>query len=292
MDKQELKEVIRGIEDIYVRIVGKSFNVEFYINDVKIIYFEEYVEIVYCNEGMRVNLNYSDIEGVKEVMEIEKLLKDYNEEKIKIDRMKEEVRKNEEYLTNYMRKMIDYIQIDRNYNYLEAKEMLKDLYSVLGFKEVNDFLKRKKEREYPEILGVHYFPEIKEINWLSEEEKIELDCELARNKYKAKLFNYDKKVIDFLIEKEIVEKQYIFACHHNCWSKIISEDKFNLFKKYWENPNSLTEEECKKIGCGTFYIDCDYDGEYEISSLDDSEEFLEDVRYKVIKEPDMTLDRL
>ncbi len=66
MDKQELKEVIRGIEDIYVRIVGKNFNVEFYINDVKIIYFEECVEIVYCNEGMRVKLNYSDIEGVKE----------------------------------------------------------------------------------------------------------------------------------------------------------------------------------------------------------------------------------
>ena len=58
----------------------------------------------------------------------------------------------------------------------ELTEFTKILPSYFDFRyltsEINDIINNKKLQEYPELLGVHHYPEIKELDYISEEDKI------------------------------------------------------------------------------------------------------------------------
>jgi len=61
----------------------------------------------------------------------------------------------------------------------ELIEFKNELSSYFSFRyltsEINDIIEDKKLQEYPELLGVHHYPEIKELDYISEEDKIKLD---------------------------------------------------------------------------------------------------------------------
>ena len=108
-------------------------------------------------------------------------------------------------------KDIDFEDIDRNYNYTEAKEKMSSIGKFLLNEDcVREFLKSKKEKEYPEILGVHYYPKIKEMHWLSEEKKIKLDKLLKISKYiyqeELLYFLQNHETLGFLMKNKIIKK--------------------------------------------------------------------------------------
>ena len=212
-----------------------------------------------------------------------------------------------------------------NLSYIEAKEyynnMVKD-YTVYEVRQtIEDLLKKKKEQEYPEILDVHYYPCIKDMGFLTKEQQILLDKFLMENydyrkrinKYKLldvlnlnlKSYQVDynnpivDKVIDFLLNKRIFEKQYVFYCHcyHNHRTIFTEEQKQQFYKYHNFDNNNCTNEELKEHEMSyynTLWVDCDNDLGYKISSIKDFEENLDSYSYiyKIIAEPDMTLDKL
>lgn len=219
----------------------------------------------------------------------------------------EEIKKFEKIQNNIrdINNNIDLDEVKKRLNYLQAKELYKLVLSRNNdkamIKKFKDILENKKAEEYPEIKGVHYYPEIKEIDFLSEEEKVDLDILIkdafTRVSKRDSLEDLDDKILDFLINKSILEKQYIFRCNcgsFECDDKIITEEKFNKFKLYWEKSEqgTTTDEEDDEMRYGYFYIGCWHDGEIEISCLEEFEENLRCIRYSVKVKPDLTLDNI
>lgn len=186
---------------------------------------------------------------------------------------------------------------------------IKDLYNLLQFRinnknlldEIINIKEQKKLEEYPEILDVHYYPEIKEIDFLTKDEKINLDIILqkaysVRGNYGAIISDLDDKIKYFLISKNILRKQYIFHCTcdgDECFDKVITQEYFDKLKIYWEkerNNEEITDEEDKELNYGCFETGCWNDGSLEIHSLDTWNKHLRRIEYKVIKKPDMSLD--
>ena len=196
-------------------------------------------------------------------------------------------------------KDIDFEDIDRNYNYTEAKEKMSSIGKFLLNEDcVREFLKSKKEKEYPEILGVHYYPKIKEMHWLSEEKKIKLDKLLKISKYiyqeELLYFLQNHETLGFLMKNKIIKKEYVLTCYcgdWNCDKEIISEEKYQLYKKYWEDKDSITDEEYEEINYGYIELPCCHEN-IEIGDMEEFEAYLEEERYIIIKKPDLTLDNL
>lgn len=225
-------------------------------------------------------------------MNVEELLKVYKRETMVLDALEQQLKGSKEALKEFVEKNIDFEEVDKKYNYLDAKELINSLGSIKHEYKTKNFLEYKKLREYPEIIGVHYFSEIKEIDWLTEEEKVNLDYILMERQNYSEVWRYDDKTIEFLMENKIIEKYYVFTCVHDCWKKYVSENRFNKLKKYWGN-EELTEEEIEDCNYRCIWIDCEYDeGAYEISSLKEFEENISHICYRVIKKADMTLDKL
>lgn len=61
----------------------------------------------------------------------------------------------------------------------ELMEFQKELSKNNSFRhlcwDIDKIINLKKIEEYPELLGVHHYPEIKELDCISEEDKINLD---------------------------------------------------------------------------------------------------------------------
>lgn len=164
---------------------------------------------------------------------------------------------------------------------------------------IREIIESKKAELYPEILGVHYFNEIKEINFISEEEKVKLDRLLSkRNIRRDEINNLDEKIIEFLLEKQIIEKLYVISCAHyynfDCQETIFINEKVEKLKSYWEkqsNGEETTDEEDEELCYGCFEICCDYE-RIEVTNLEEFEEHLYEIRYRLIKKPDRSLDDL
>lgn len=71
----------------------------------------------------------------------------------------------------------------KKYSRAELKEFYEELRKYTFFRslslEVSKIMEEKKKEEYPELLEVHHYPDIKEIDFLSEEDRIKLDNYLA-----------------------------------------------------------------------------------------------------------------
>lgn len=200
---------------------------------------------------------------------------------------------------------LDLEEVKNTLQYSEAKELYELILSRNSNKErceeLKNIVENKKLEEYPQINDVHYYPVINNIDFLDKKAKIKLD-ELIKDAYnnrnaRENIKYLDSKIIDFLVDNSIVEKLYIFHCDCGSWEcndKIITQETFNKLKYYWEKAltDETTHEEDEEMHYGCFETGCWNDGSIEICSLEDFNEHLRRIEYKVKVEPDMTLDRI
>jgi len=208
----------------------------------------------------------------------------------------------------------------KQYSREELTKFAKELPSYFSFRyltsEINEIIEEKKLQEYPELLGVHHYPEIKELNFISEEDKIKLDDFLVewgwnsylheytpkfRNIFKEYKLEIVNKILDFLVSKQILDKYYkMYIC---CDYIIVDEEKINKYLRAFElNERIDLSEEEREEHC-ELYNRLDYlnfvdfcpecDNEVEITK----ELIMETVNnpsylYKIIKQRDKTYDNV
>lgn len=151
----------------------------------------------------------------------------------------------------------------KKYSRAELKEFREQLQGIGYFRtlsyEISQLMEEKKKEEFPQLLGVHHYPEIKNLDILSEEDKIELDKLLGctrirnfilehstawRNVAKGWGKETEEKVLNFLTENEILEKNYKIEICHDC--EIFPQRVFDQYLRYFDlskRIQNLTEEE-------------------------------------------------
>ncbi|PGV23046.1 hypothetical protein [Bacillus cereus] len=84
--------------------------------------------------------------------------------------------------------------------------------------EIYKLTEQLKLEEFPELLGVHNFPVLKKIGFMTENQKIELDKKLVSFRtgeylpYLGRYTDEHKKLEEFLLENEMIEKEYVVTC--------------------------------------------------------------------------------
>lgn len=203
-----------------------------------------------------------------------------------------------------------------NLSYLDLKNYFYTIKYYINYEikeKIYKLLQKKKEEEYPEILDVHYYPCIKDMNFLTKEQQINLDKFLMKKRdYKIHKFtildnlnlniDYDKpiedKIIEFLLDKGIIERQYIFCCNCGCEHETIfaEEQKQKFYNWHNFDTKNCTDEEYEEheenYDDGFLFVNCWREEDYELSSIKEFEDKLEGYVYKIIAKPDMTLDNL
>jgi|GEM_PF-5680231 len=170
----------------------------------------------------------------------------------------------------------------------------------------------KKVKKYPQLLKPTYYPEIGSLN-ISDEEKLRLDKAAYMNtRYYMSEDNLDRleyklsiQDLELLKSIGVVGKKYSFKCK-DCGDPCItiSESDLEKYKRvfYLEGlGNSRLDDQDKeldKLYQKGFYcisvccMDCDHD--YEITNqkvLDDYRAHMKEI-YKVVKNPDLTFEKL
>lgn len=191
---------------------------------------------------------------------------------------------------------IDLSELRKIYSRKELEVLEKQLRAInirsLPY-ELSELTEEMKTEEFPELLGVHNYPEIREIDFLDEEEKLELDNFLVRfrvGNYIAGFFAIthcqDKlcKIGNFLIANRIVEKSYAVCCPHcgdGYISEFISEDiKDALDRAITFSDYSVLEKHLSYV-CDECEIDYDIE---RLKELDYKSVFV------LLKERDDSLD--
>lgn len=225
-----------------------------------------------------------------------------NEELEKQAKIKEELVNQANEVRDNMANLIEKLDLSSldNYSYSESKELL-SLAKKFSYGEAYDknhrfnlYLKAKKETEYPELRSVHYYPELRELIGAKEEnELIKLDKALKssyKKRYIIHLETYIEESLEFLIEKKIIEKLYEFRCNcynnDDCITEYITEERYEKMKIAWESKDDEDWED------GYFYRSCWNEGGYEVYNQVTFDENLTGIRYKVVKEPDISLDEI
>jgi len=121
---------------------------------------------------------------------------------------------------------IDLANLGHDYTREDLLQLSNDFYSI-SMRSMGSDLKaladEMKLKEYPELLGVHQFPVLKEIAFMSEEEKIELDtylskCYLGYDVTGFGLFTFEKakkkQLKEWLIEKNVINELHVVVCPH------------------------------------------------------------------------------
>lgn len=190
------------------------------------------------------------------------------------------------------------IEIFEKFSREELKEFSKALYDNESKRylqgELSDIIDKKKKEEYPELLGVHHYPKLKEIDFLSEEDKIKLDnlfisfglnSFFGTMNFKWKNFiknigtkdgDIENKILAFLCKNNMIEVFYnIDNC---CDMKLISKKQLENIIEYLsliEKTENTTDELIKidKLKDSFPYdLSFDYDG---IQRCPDCEERIE-----------------
>lgn len=196
--------------------------------------------------------------------------------------------------------------------------IIKDYITYEVGEKYRNLLNKKKEDAYPEILNVHYYPCIRDMNFLTKEQQMLLDkflmkrrCGTRIDKYdtlkalypKRTIINYENpigdKIVNFLLDKNIIEKQYKFYCNCGDCTTIFSEkEKQSFFNYHNFDTKNCTDEEYvaheMNYKNGFLFVTCMErdDCDIQLSSIKDFEDNLYDCIYKIIAKPDMTLDNL
>lgn len=203
----------------------------------------------------------------------------------------------------------------KNCDYETIKDLLKQVQYLID-DDKREILSRiaesKKVKKYPQLLKPTYYPEIGSLN-ISDEEKLRLDKAAYMNtRYYMSEDNLDRLEYKLSIEDlellksiGVVEKKYNFRCT-DCGDPCItiSESELEKYKRVFQLEgmgNSLTdeqEEELDKLYEQGFYcisvccMECDFD--FEITNqkvLDDYRSHMKEL-YKVVKNPDLTFEKL
>lgn len=165
--------------------------------------------------------------------------------------IKEIIKKYEEFST-YL-DSIDFDELTKNWTRQQLLEMEETLSSIklrsLSY-EISKLADKKKLEEYPQLLGVHHYPEINEIDFLSEKKKIELDNYLAmmfKGSYVYNLWRFTtdtERLQNTLVEKGVFEEVYFITCPYHRKEKLakIDEKKLNELKEAKENNDYETLE--------------------------------------------------
>lgn len=243
-------------------------------------------------------------------------MSDFGELILKISERKDlesDLKSNEEKIKNILSKIdLKKIKEDKYCDYHTLKPIMKNIRSMIPDDrkgEFNRLLRCKKIESYPELKKATYFPEINQLN-IPDSEKVRIDeaarvnCRyyitannLSRLEYKLSIED-----LEMLEAVGVTEKKYGARCKC-CGDQIawITQYEFNHYKKYFEllARNNLTEEEEKEAdelcsdGFYELYAYCD-DCESEIC-INDLKEFNElhfDIVYKVIKQPDLSYEKI
>lgn len=166
--------------------------------------------------------------------------------------------------------------------------------------DIGKLAEEMKLEEHPELLDVHKYPELKEINFLSNDEKIELDKFLGSLMPNRHYINgligvvEDYRKIDdvknFLLQKGIVERRHFLncpKCNDNYLSRTLTDnDKLRLEqildKKDWDDYEEL--EELMHFTCDECFYE--YPDPFEINNLYFTTEHI------LVKERDTKLDNI
>ncbi|QPW48836.1 hypothetical protein G9298_14085 [Bacillus thuringiensis] len=157
-----------------------------------------------------------------------------------------------------------------------------------------------KIEEFPQLMGVHHFPIINEIDFLTEEQKINIDKELVRYRvgnYVSVLWKVTrdekvrKQLLAWLLNNDVLETKHAVLCPHchngNITQIMTTEEKVNLdsmFANYKKEYDEDSEEKLQNIlefGC----MECD-----SFTEVDDLKELNYTVYHQMKKERDNSLD--
>lgn len=199
--------------------------------------------------------------------------------------------------------------------YEEVKSIHKLLYwntTESQRKQLDDILSITKGIAYPMYNKAHYYPEINEMDFISDNQKVELD-KLLKQLYSGYVYTdssgfsrlkltheQQEKVFTFLYEKGIVEKSYILRCgcgsRGDCDARHISQEKYDLYIKYLSmghNSSHLSEEEQEEYWEYSWIESyCEYGNGGEINDVDEFKKKVKLFAYKNITKPDTSLDEV
>ncbi|WP_342761958.1 hypothetical protein [Bacillus sp. BR3(2024)] len=166
--------------------------------------------------------------------------------------------------------------------------------------EISKMTDEMKIEEFPQLLGVHHFPIINEIDFLTEEQKINLDKELVRYRvgnYVSGLWEVtrDEKVrgqlLTWLLNNGVLETKHAVLCPYchngNITQIMTTKEKDNLdamFIQYKKEYAEDLEEKLQNIlefGC----MECD-----SFTEVDDLKELNYTEYHQMKKERDNSLD--
>lgn len=163
--------------------------------------------------------------------------------------IQEVIQKFEEF--NSFLESIDLKEWKEKYSRQEIKEFSRQLYQLklrsLAY-ELSKLADEMKIEEFPQLLGVHRYPVIQKIDFLSEEKKIELDQFLGRFRkgdYVSSFWRVvpdsklTKQIEGFLIEQGVLEERFVALCP-NCSDEHISD---MMTKQEKEALDALLKEE-------------------------------------------------
>lgn len=202
----------------------------------------------------------------------------------------------EEYLQT-----VDLNELRKIYSRHELTEFRKQLYGVklrsIAY-EVGQMIDEMKKEEYPELLGVHHYPILRKIDFLSEDEKKKLDdflLAIRPNNYVTGLWRVagsekSKQIEQFLIDNNVVEEKHFALCP-NCWDEHISSSLTNKQREQLEAilADKEDEDRYEKLagillyGCGECHEEFDFD---ELNQLQYK------TALKLIMERDTSLDNV
>ncbi|MED2737060.1 hypothetical protein [Bacillus toyonensis] len=168
-------------------------------------------------------------------------------------------------------------EIEKECSRSELKDLSKELSNInlRSFSyEITKMIQKKKEEEYPELLGIHHYPVLKEIDFLSEDKKLELDKFLARfvvgnelSGLSRMMYSNDlKRLEEFLIEKGIAEAKF-YACCTTCgggWiSKLLTIDEKKLVETLLEDKKNEDRSEMLEGYLEYYCSQCDDEPDIE-----------------------------
>lgn len=205
----------------------------------------------------------------------------------------------QEILEKYMEfnRYLESINLDefrKKYTRAELNQFEEDLRSIklrsLSY-EIRSITEEMKIQEYPELLGVHHYPILKEITFLSEEEKRKVDefliyfkpgRDYVQSLWKVIGVDKEKQLIQFLIDKKIVEERHVVICsicHEKHLSRFLTNNERAELEEMIQRKASYYDFE-KYI---EFYCDeC-------IKDWDPNEKLVVETKIKLVMERDKRL---
>lgn len=205
-------------------------------------------------------------------------------------------------------------------SYEECRDLFKQIQYYTDEDMLNELSKiteKKKVEKYPELLKPTYYPEIDKLR-ITDSEKIRLDKAsrwnignyISKNNIKRLTYSLSIDDLELLRSVGVVEKKYKFRCK-NCRSlcDIISESDLEKYKRFWnlcefEKQKRITDEQLGELdqlerdGFYRIYLCCLDGEECDDIEITNEKELLDymnnnaEVVYKVVKNPDLTYERL